>query len=357
MSYIVLFELPTHSSGTGTGPLFSPNTWTTRLTLLHMNLPFRVVELDGPSLRHEYFTRVFGKRPLVPMIEVPDDQTCADLQEQALAASSSASQGHENGSVIGGPEFLKNRPGPQERGGRLVMDTMIIARTLHDIFPKLHSPFVPERSASEASISDLRAGANWAHLLKRGLGNSESRWSWHFELLAPAIAANMDPRVRTFFKSDEKNGKGGWQKLLALDRGELLARTRRSLRPISHHFSNPVPFSDDSAPPLFLQSPTRPGLSDAVIFGRYAMSAATDSTLSKAIWAEDPKVAREWFAANRRPEDAELPVVEGEWDGDITLPGLQGWIDRMMDWSGGHARSQLSQEQRPRAKLQASDFE
>ncbi|PWN41876.1 hypothetical protein IE81DRAFT_291179 [Ceraceosorus guamensis] len=291
MSYIILFELPTHSSGTGTGPLFSPNTWTTRLTLLHMNLPFRVVELDGPSLRHEYFTRVFGKRPLVPMIEAPDDQTCAALQEQALAASSSASQGHENGN--------------------------------------LHSPFVPERSASEASISDLRAGANWAHLLKRGLGNSESRWSWHFELLAPAIAANMDPRVRTFFKSDEKNGKGGWQKLLALDRGELLARTRRSLRPISHHFSNPVPFSDDSAPPLFLQSPTRPGLSDAVIFGRYAMSAATDSALSKAIWAEDPKVAREWFAANRRPKDAELPFVEGEWDGDIALPGLQGWIDRV----------------------------
>lgn len=64
------------------------------------------------------------------------------------------------------------------------------------------------------------------------------------------------------------------------------------------------------------------------MFGRFAATYATDLELSSAIWSFDSEKAREWL----KDYDGgkwEVKQEVGEWDGDVELPNVQDWTERV----------------------------
>lgn len=208
MAPIIFYDLTVNDVEPGTGPLFSPNTWITRMVLLQMQLDFRVVELDLQALRSPYFMDVLGDRPLVPLIELPKE-----------GGANSIAEPDKVGALLGGPEWVFQRGKPQ---GQLIMDSQGIAAFLAEKYPAQPSPYLPdaETPLTEQDQRALRVAKTYAQLVKLGMGTSDARWGWHFELSAPAIAQRYSGEDRAFYEGDIKNGKGGWAKIMAMDRGE-----------------------------------------------------------------------------------------------------------------------------------------
>lgn len=92
-------------------------------------------------------------------------------------------------------------------------------------------------------------------------------------------------------------------------------------------------FSQNSPSPLFLASPTKPGIVDYLLFGRFTMTYATEIRLNAAIWSFDSEKARKWL----KDYDGgkwEVNQAAGEWDGDVELPNVQDWAERVSSKTG-----------------------
>ncbi|RKO92271.1 hypothetical protein BDK51DRAFT_23171 [Blyttiomyces helicus] len=238
----------------GKGPIFSPNTWKTRMALLHKKVDFCVVELSFGDITSEAFKKKTGMaRPFVPLIELPD--------------------------------------------GTLISDSFHIAEYLETAYPNAPSLFLPTAPLPSPPPTSpaFQTAHQFACLIDAGLGSSDARWSTFFELAGPAIARQIvNDADRAYFFSDAKMGiVDGWKKLVVdADRADQLARARSSLYPIARLLSRPffaasaaqLALSPAHPTPLFLASSTAPGLVDYILFGRYVMCAAVDPALAESIF-------------------------------------------------------------------------
>ncbi|KAK0525231.1 hypothetical protein OC835_005681 [Tilletia horrida] len=329
------------ASSDGPERYFLPNPWVSRMCLVHKGLdftthsvPLEELRAAGPGTLRERLAHVLGPndRPLVPMIDVP---------------------------------------GADGQSSTLVGDTVTIAEYLDANFPQAPSLFLPSLppsdSAPDAESPAFRHAHTMARLLKEGIGNSDAQWAAHFELCAAGLADAFATRDREYMTSDAKLGlSNGWSLFEAMDRAAMLAHTRRSLLPIcailnptqsqprianSASPSNPSPGalarpSSSASPQLFLASPEKPGFIDYVLFGRYAMTRGCAPELNKAIWSRGSAQARAWLKSYRDGKWAlGETVAQGQWFGDVELPGIEEWVERMLDAHGGYARKFLAAQE------------
>ncbi|KAK0525232.1 hypothetical protein OC835_005682 [Tilletia horrida] len=335
ISYVVLYDVV---SSHGPPRHCLPNPWVGRMCLVHKGVHFENRHVTLEELRREGQGSLRARfapslpaheRLLVPMIEV-----C-----------------HTDGSTT------------------LVGDTLNIAEYLDANFPHAPSLFVPCLSGPDTpdvESSEYRQAQTMARFLKDGLGGSDSRWTRHFELVSSEIADRFQEHEREMLsKESTLNVLNGKELFATLDRADLIAHTRRSLLPLCSILSpapppkvfqsspprdsarvDERPCYPPRAPPLFLASPDKPGLLDYILFGRYAMTRAAAPEINTAIWSVDSRLAREWLAGYEggkwalRGRDAEV----GRWDGDVHLPGIEDWVQRMLDAHGGYARAFLEAE-------------
>ncbi|KAL9940786.1 hypothetical protein V8E36_000274 [Tilletia maclaganii] len=313
---------------------FLPNPWVTRMCLVHKHINFETYDVGleelrahGPGTLRERLQHTLSgpsDRPLVPMIEVthPDSSTT------------------------------------------LVGDTVTIAEWLDANVLDSPSLFLPEHNSGELDPTGthfVQAHAV-ARLLKEGIGNSDAQWACHFELCAPEIADRFATRDSEYLKSDAKlNIENGWALFEAMDRAAMLAQTRRSLLPFCAMLQpSPTPriattsSTDNNTklarpppnPRRFFSSPDSPGFIDYVVFGRYAMTRGSAPGLNKAIWSTGSAAAREWLATYRDGTWAlkGQAAEPGKWFGDVELPGIEAWVERMLDAHDGYARKFLQSE-------------
>ena len=259
------------------GVCFSPNTWVTRMCLLHKELPFETIPIDGRGLMDRSETSLFaklgGQRPVLPLID---------------------------------------------NDGTLVSDSWKIAEYLDATFPSRRSLFTPASTSSEVDAGAYETVHALCRMVKAGMGSSDSRWTRAYELAAPGIVRNAPPHFAAYFTSDAKQGSPNyWSKILAMNRGELVGLTRRSFLPLE------TLLEQDGTE--FITSKKFPGIVDYIVFGRYAMVAAVDPNMANATFAADPSGARTYLANEK---NVTLPPQD-EWDGDVRLDRVQAWIQRV----------------------------
>ncbi|KAK0548768.1 hypothetical protein OC844_006975, partial [Tilletia horrida] len=299
ISYVVLYDVV---SSHGPPRYCLPNPWVGRMCLVHKGIHFENRHVTLEELRREGQGSLRARfapslpaheRLLVPMIEV-----C-----------------HTDGSTT------------------LVGDTLNIAEYLDANFPHAPSLFVPCLSGPDTpdvESSEYRQARTMARFLKDGLGGSDSRWTRHFELVSSEIAERFQEHEREMLSKDPAPPP----------------KVFRSSPPRDSARVDERPCYPPRAPPLFLASPDKPGLLDYILFGRYAMTRAAAPEINTAIWSVDSRLAREWLAGYEggkwalRGSDAEV----GRWDGDVHLPGIEDWVQRMLDAHGGYARAFLEAE-------------
>ncbi|KAE8250539.1 hypothetical protein A4X13_0g4636 [Tilletia indica] len=332
----VIFYDVAASDGPGCSHIL-PNPWVTRLCLVHKGIDFKTHNVSLEELRahgsgtlRERLQDTLGPndRPLVPMVEVRDTES-----------------GKDESTLVG--------------------DTVTIAEYLDIKFPKMPSLFQPSHTGPlppDPNSSEYRQAHTMSILLKEGIGNSDSQWATHFELCAAEIADRFKTRDAEYLKSDAKLGMANaWKLFESMNRADLLAHTRRSLlpfcailnpRPSPRITSTSSPAGTASSllarssvsPPLFLASPDRPGFLDYVLFGRYAMSYGSAPEINKAIWSKSSKEGREWLGSYRDGKWALKgnAAEKGQWFGDVELPGIEEWVERMLDAHDGYARKYLN---------------
>lgn len=118
-----------------------------------------------------------------------------------------------------------------------------------------------------------------------------------------------------------------------------MGETRRSILPIVSLLSTPEPIISCSTTmplervpetyqPQYLSSPSKPGIVDYLVFGRFIFSYSCDLELNDAIWSFDSSKAREWL---KKYGEGQWEVKEeiGEWDGDVELPNVKDWTERV----------------------------
>ncbi|GAA5982681.1 hypothetical protein JCM11641_002334 [Rhodosporidiobolus odoratus] len=224
---IILYDLvPDHQ-----GPYFSPNTWKARLALLHYNLDFDVQDLTYSQLK-QYAKRQGRDRAIIPFIELPD--------------------------------------------GQLITDSWHIAEWLEKTYPDRPSLFLPDAPTPVSpSAPGLQLAKNYAVLINKGLGDSDSQWAPFFELSAQGIADLMhDSAEREYFTSDYKLGaKDAWKTITSLNKAALTAHAKAALFPLNEVLA--------TSPYMAGQ---HPGFVDYVVYGRYHMMRAACPALSHEIW-------------------------------------------------------------------------
>lgn len=302
------------------GPLFSANTWKTRLSLLHKRVPFQTVELTCMDLRGEVAKRMGKERPLGRPRRVPC-KAVLDLVVRLQSPSSSLPTDHSSRDLSRSPftssERIRTVPLSSRHQTRIRRLALTRRRSLWQ-----------ECSTQVHSRLFLTLGKRRLRPFK-GVGASDPQWNTFFEVSAPLLVKlQLDQANRDYFTSDYKlgmkdgtsgaclnsgifvadRGTPAWKTITSLDQNELKQRAIASLIPFANLLQVPGT--------KFIASPTAPGLVDYILFGAPSLALVrTDLRSSCSIAAgryfmvacADLALADEVFASVKRWKD-EVPA-------------------------------------------------
>jgi hypothetical protein len=223
---------------------FSPNTWKTRLSLLHKNVPFETIPVTLADIRQDLIRRSGQANLTAPAIELPD--------------------------------------------GRILFDSFRISEWLEENYPDAQSLFTGDgQSTSNADRGHLQMGKNYARLVDLGLGASKPQWNVWFELCFPQLDRLMIERETSdYFRSDLRLGPNGYQRLICLNQDELTERARLNLQPFIQILKE--------RPEEYFQGKV-PGQVDYILFGRYAYCRMLNPQLTKFLWHEQSEELHQWI--------------------------------------------------------------
>jgi len=223
---------------------FSPNPWKTRMDLLHKGVQFETIPVTLIDVRRDLATRSKQPNITVPAIELPN--------------------------------------------GEFIYDSFRIAEWLETAYPDQPSLFTGDgRTTNESSSEQITLGKNYARMIDLGLGASKPEWAVWFDLFFPLLDQLMAKgEVQDYFRSDARLGPQGYQKLMALDRQELIRRAKINLQPFLQILRE--------RPNEYFQG-KYPGQVDYVLFGRYAYCRMLDSKLAKEIWQDQGEEIAQWI--------------------------------------------------------------
>ena len=238
---IKLYELAPSPTSTR---YYSPTTWKTRMGLLHKGVKFETVPINFLDLRGELATRSGQPNITIPALELPD--------------------------------------------GTFIHDSFHIAEWLEDTYLDAPSLFTGDsKSARDARPEHVTTGKTYARLIDLGLGASKSEWAVWYDLFFPQLDQQIiGEEQRAYFTSDARLGPHGYQKLLALDRQELIRRAKVNVQPLVQTLRE--------RPGQYFQG-THPGQVDYIIFGRYAYCRMLDPVLTKEIWDDQGEELSHWI--------------------------------------------------------------
>ncbi|CAF3345068.1 unnamed protein product [Rotaria socialis] len=250
----------------GSTHYFSPNTWKTRMGLLHKGVKFETIPATLLDFRGDLARRSNQPKISAPAIELPD--------------------------------------------GTFIYDSFRIAEWLETAYPNAPSLFTGDgKLSSEARPEHVTIGKNYARLIDLGLGASKPEWAVWFDLFfsqLDKLIAGDDHRA--YFMSDVRHGPQGYQKLMALDRQEYIRRAKMNIQPLVQVLRE--------RPQEYFQG-THPGQVDYIIFGRYAYCRTLDATLTKEIWNDQGEELNDWIEKLCQAYDGHaqqlfdsLPVIE-----------------------------------------------
>ena len=242
----------------GSKHYFSPNTWKTRLGLLHKGVQFETIPATLMDFRGDLSQR--SKQPQIsaPAIELPD--------------------------------------------GTFIYDSFRIAEWLETAYPDAPSLFTGDgRATRDARAEHLAVGKNYARLVDLGLGASKPEWGVWFELFFPYLDRLMQgDDIRAYFTSDVRLGPRGYQKLLALDRQELIRRAKMTVQPLVQVLRE--------RPGEYFQGKC-PGQVDYIVFGRYAYCRMLNPELTNEIWEDQGDDLRQWVEELSRAYDGHAETI------------------------------------------------
>jgi hypothetical protein len=223
---------------------FSPNPWKTRMSLLHKGVPFETIPVTLIDIRRDLASRSNQSSITSPAIELPD--------------------------------------------GKFISDSFRISEWLEDAYPDRPSLFTGDGQPTNKSQSEhILTGKNYARMIDLGLGASKPEWAVWFDLFFPQLDQLMsEGEVRDYFRSDVRLGPQGYQKLISLDREELIRRAKMNVQPLLQILRE--------RPNEYFQG-KYPGQVDYVIFGRYAYCRMIDSQLTKQIWEDQGEELANWI--------------------------------------------------------------
>ncbi|EPQ27356.1 uncharacterized protein PFL1_05277 [Pseudozyma flocculosa PF-1] len=304
-------------------PLASPNTWLTRLCLLHKRIPFEVVEPNLLDRGPTSLGKRLGKSPLFPVIQVSPP-----LEKQR-------GDNDADGDGAGATD--------KDDDVEYVEDSFQIALYLDRHFGA-HPIFQPNLERVDMSDPSWPTILSMATILKHGYATSDSMWNKLFHLAAPGLGeiadAVEDPSFAAYFRSDQRHGKGGWAKIVGMDLETMLVDTRRSFLPFEEVLKSQSTSSRDEGA-RFLTTPSHVGIVDFLVFSRWAMVKACSPALADALVDADPGPMRAYLAqaAGKRIDEE-----EGEWWGDVRLDHFARWKERMLDLWDGAPRKALQRK-------------
>jgi glutathione S-transferase len=223
---------------------FSPNTWKTRMDLLHKGVQFETIPVTLLDVRRDLAARSNHPNISVPAIELPN--------------------------------------------GKFIYDSFHIAEWLEDTYPDRPSLFTGDgQLTNKAQSEHLLMGKKYARMMDLGLGASKPQWGVWFELFFPQLDQLMsEGEVRDFFRSDARLGPQGYQKLISLDRQQLIDRAKLTVQPLLQILRE--------RPNEYFQG-THPGHVDYIIFGRYAYCRMLDPQLAKQVWEDQGDELSNWI--------------------------------------------------------------
>ncbi|KAI8819006.1 uncharacterized protein EV422DRAFT_536306 [Fimicolochytrium jonesii] len=257
--------------------VFSPNTWKTRMGMLHKGVTFETVPLSVLGFRTDLAKESGLSKITAPAIRLPNSHTSGNAV--ANDASNPAAR----------TTFL--------------YDSFRIAEWLDTAYPDAPSLFTgdgkPTRGAHQPHIT---TGKAFARLIDLGLGASDPQWAVWFDLFFPELyalhSASSVPGLLDYFASDARLGLNGAHRLLSLDRAELTARAKLTVLPLIQILKE--------RPGEYIQGKW-PGQADYVVFGRYAFCRTLNKQLCREIWEDQ-------------------------------APELEAWVERLCKAYGGHAQ-------------------
>lgn len=231
---------------------FAPNPWKTRMGLLHKGVPFETVSVTLIDLRRDIAARSNEPNIYLPAIELPN--------------------------------------------GTFIYDSFRIAEWLEKTYPDRPSLFSGDgRSTNDAQPEQILVGKNYARMIDLGLGASKPQWAVWFDLFFPQLDQLMaEGEVRDYFHSDARLGPQGYQKLMELDRQDLIHRVKMNVQPLLQILRE--------RPDEYFQG-KYPGQVDYVIFGRYAYCRMIDPKLTKEIWEDQGEELANWIAKLSKAHD------------------------------------------------------
>ncbi|KAJ3119021.1 hypothetical protein HDU96_003196 [Phlyctochytrium bullatum] len=239
MSPVKFYELVFTSAD---APYYTtPNTWKTRLSLLHKKVPFDTTEIDVLGVKTELSAKL-GSKATVPALEFDD--------------------------------------------GSLLCDSFKIAEYLERTYPDAPSLFT-STSTSAASEGELALGKAYARMVDLGLGESTPQWAVWFDVAAPDLYLSLPPGPnRDYAVSDARHQPGGfrWQ-MERRDKEDLIGRAKLNIQPLITILKE--------RPGEFFQG-KEPGFADFVLFGRYAMCRNSNPKLAKEIWDDQGAEVAQW---------------------------------------------------------------
>ncbi|KAK0559978.1 hypothetical protein OC844_004048 [Tilletia horrida] len=318
-------------------------------------------------LPNPWIARLVLKAKRIPFVVKP-------ITIAQLRASGPGSFWHRLGDALGTGER------PQipmiEHDGRLVGDSLTIADYLDAHFPHSPSAHLPELTSADAAAPAhalAHALAYDAALRLRGLVVSG-----HVPLAYEQATDRFDEPSRAWLRSDARFGgmRNAYERILAKDKAAALAELRTFLsayfvvlQPLplprieglspSSSSSSSSSSPDDIArlvsrpsdrqqqPRLFLSSRSQPGLLDFILFGWFLFTHTADRALNEAVWAHTSDKARAWLQhhqAGRFALQGEAAEGVGQWEGDVPLPGVEAWVDRMLSLYDNYPRKILNGE-------------
>ena len=223
---------------------YSPTAWKTRMGLLHKGVAFETVPINFLDLHGELANRAKDPNITIPAIELPD--------------------------------------------GTFIYDSFRIAEWLESSYPNAPSLFTGDGQLSCSARPELvTMGKNYARLIDLGLGASKPEWAVWYDLFFPQLDQQIfGEEHRAYFTSDARLGPNGYQKMLALDRVELVRRAKMNVQPLIQILRE--------RPGQYFQG-THPGQVDYIIFGRYAYCRVLDPQLAKEIWNDQGNELDQWI--------------------------------------------------------------
>ncbi|TPX69342.1 hypothetical protein SpCBS45565_g02586 [Spizellomyces sp. 'palustris'] len=224
---------------------FSPNTWKTRMALLHKQVKFETVPVTLLDIRGPIAKRSGLPNIQAPAIELPD--------------------------------------------GTFLYDSFRISEWLETAYPDAPSLFTGDgQSTRQANPAHLTTGKAYARLVDLGLGSSSPEWAVWFELCFPEVCKFHQegvPGLYEYFISDQRLGPSGREKLFALDRVELIRRAKLTVTPLIQILRE--------RPGEYLQGKF-PGQADYVLFGRYAYCRLLNKEIAKEVWDDQAPELASW---------------------------------------------------------------